>query len=72
MSIKVESLFKMNYKELKEEPKEPKEPTRHCIAYAEIISTLVMTAMMCGTLLLTTQMWVNERQEELGYLRANP
>ena len=65
----------MVYKELKEEPEEPeepKQPTRNCVAYAEIISTLVMTAMMCGTLLLTTQMWVQERQEELGYLRANP
>ena len=71
MSIKVESLFKMSYKELKEEPKQP-EPTHNCIIYAEIITTLVMTAMMCGTILLTTQMWVNERQVELGYLRANP
>lgn len=68
----------MVYKELKEEPEqpvepvEPKQPTRNCVAYAEIISTLVITAMICGTLLLTTQMWVNERQEELGYLRANP
>ena len=64
----------MVYKELKEEPEEPKEQpkTSNCIAYAEIISTLVMTAMKCGTLLLTTQMWVNERQEELGFLRANP
>lgn len=61
----------MVYKELKEKPEEEKSP--HCVAYAEIISTLVITAMMCGTLLMSTSMWVAERQAEMTFLRgANP
>lgn len=58
----------MAYKELKEEP--PK-PTHNCVTYAEIISTMVIAAMICGTLLLTTQMWLQERQGELVYLRGS-
>ena len=68
----------MVYKELKEKPEEEKsvdtkQPTPNCIAYSEIISTLVITAMMCGTLLMSTSMWVAERQAEMTFLRgANP
>lgn len=69
----------MSYKELKEKPEEEKsvdteQPTRsYLIAYAEIISTLVMTAMMCGTLIMTTSMWVSERKAEMAFLRGvNP
>ena len=67
----------MVYKELKEEPEESEEPeeqpkTSNCVPYAELLSTLVAIAMVCGTLLLTTQMWIQERQDELVYLRANP
>ncbi len=58
----------MDYKELKEE--QPK-PTHNCVTYAEIISTVTMTAMMCGTLLLTTQMWVSERRAEMVFLRGS-
>jgi len=69
----------MSYKELKEKPEEEssvdtEQPTRsYIVAYAEIISTLVMTAMMCGTLIMTTSMWVSERKAEMAFLRgANP
>lgn len=67
----------MVYKELKEKPEEKKsvdteQPTRsNVIAYAEIISTLVMTAMMCGTLVMTTSMWVSERKAEMAFLRGS-
>ena len=61
----------MVYKELKE-PKEPKEPKPVQpdvrVVYAEIVSTLLITAMLCGTLLITTSMWVSER--EMEYLRG--
>ena len=63
----------MSYKELKDDKETEPPKTSNGIAYAEIISTLIITAMMCGTIILTTQMWVQERQDELGYLRGvNP
>lgn len=62
----------MVYKELKEEPKEPKEPKRVQpdvrVVYAEIVSTLLITAMFCGTFLMTAHMMVSESQVE--YLRG--
>lgn len=62
----------MVYKELKEEPKEPKEPKlvqpNNSVAYAEYVTTLLIAAMICGTFLITTSMWVGERQVE--YLRG--
>lgn len=58
----------MAYKELKEEP--PK-PTHICVTYAEIISSVIIAAMVCGTLLLTSQMWLQERQSELVFLRGS-
>lgn len=72
MTIKGNLLFKMSYKELKEDNPEPPK-TSNCIAYAEIMSTLVMVGMFCGTLIMTTRMWVQEREIEVGYLRGiNP
>lgn len=60
----------MPYKELKEQPEQP---TRsNGVAYAEIITALLMAAMTCGTIIITTQMWIQERQSEVVYLRANP
>jgi len=57
----------MPYKQLEEQP------TRsNGVAYAEIISALLIAAMTCGTILITTQMWIQERQSEAVYLRANP
>lgn len=57
----------MPYKELQEQP------TRsNGVAYAEIISLLIVAAMTCGTILITTQMWIQERQSEAVYLRASP
>lgn len=69
MSIKVESLFKMSYKELKEKPEQPQ--TSICFAHADLLITLLMMGMMCGTVLLTTQMWVSERHDEMLYLRGS-
>lgn len=64
----------MVYKELKEEPKEPKEPKRVQpdvrVVYAEYMTTLLITAMFCGTLLITTSMWVSEREMEMTFLRG--
>lgn len=61
----------MSYKELKDEEAEPK--TSNGVAYAEIISTLIIAAMICGTLLMTTSMMVHERENEVNYLRGiNP
>ena len=56
----------MVYKELKEEPKEPKEPVQpnNSVAYAEYVTTLLIAAMKCGTFLITSSMWVGERQGE--------
>lgn len=63
----------MSYKELKDENKTEEPKNTSGVAYAEILSTLMITAMICGTLLLTTNMWVQERQAEMGFLRgSNP
>jgi len=71
MTIKEYCLFKMSYKELKDEDEQPK--TSNGVAYAEIISTLIIAAMICGTLLMTTSMMVHEREDEMSYLRGiNP
>ena len=53
----------MPYKELKEPNEQPR-----C---AELVTTLMVVAMVCGTLLLTTQMWIQERQTEIEYLRGD-
>lgn len=64
----------MSYKELKDDKDDKPEPkTSNCIAYAEIMSTLIMVGMFCGTLIMTTRMWVQEREMEVGFLRGiNP
>lgn len=74
MTIKGNLLFKMSYKELKDDKDDKPEPkTSNCIAYTEIMSTLVMVGMFCGTLIMTTRMWVQEREIEVSYLRGiNP
>ena len=58
----------MSYKELKDDKPEPK--TSNCIAYAEILSTLMMTAMVCATLLALQNMWVQEKHDELSFMRG--
>lgn len=61
----------MSYKELKDDKPEPK--TSNCIVYAEILSTLTMTAMVCATLLALQSMWVQEKHDEMIYMRGfNP
>lgn len=60
----------MSYKELKEEPNE-REKNSDCVAYSEIVGALIMTAMLCGTLLMTTRMWVGEHETELAYMRGS-
>ena len=60
----------MSYKELKEETNEHK-PSN--VVYAEILGAIMMTSIICGTLLMTTSMWIQERHSEIGYLRgSNP
>ena len=61
----------MSYKELKDETKTEEPKTSNGVAYAEIIGALMMTAMLCGTILMTTGMWIQERQDEIGYLRGS-
>jgi hypothetical protein len=61
----------MSYKELKED-KESEEPKNtNGVAYADIMGTILVTAMMCATVLITTSMWIQERQSELVYLRGS-
>ena len=75
MTIKVCQVCEMAYTKLEE-----REKTEHtsvsssnCVAYVEILGSLFMTAMVCGTLLVTTRMWVIERELEMTFLRgANP
>lgn len=61
----------MSYKELKDETKAEEPKTSNGVAYVEIISALMITAMLCGTVLMTTSMWIQERQSEIGYLRGS-
>lgn len=61
----------MSYKELKDETKAEEPKTSNGVAYVEIISALMITAMLCGTVLMTTSMWIHERQYEIGYLRGS-
>ena len=71
MTIKEYCLFKMSYKELKDEDEKPK--TSNGVAYAEILSTLVVVGMFCGTLIVTTNMWIQEQRAEMTFLRGvNP
>ena len=49
-----------------------KETPSNRVIYAELISTLLIVAMVCGTLLTTTSMWVNERAAEVSFLRGVP
>ena len=58
----------MSYKELKDDKPEPK--TSNCIAYAEIMSTLIMVGMLCATLLALQSMWVQEIHDELSFMRG--
>lgn len=64
----------MVYKELKEEPKEPKEPKPVQpdvrVVYAEIVSTLLITAMFCGTLLVMMSMMTSCDESQVEYLRG--
>ena len=62
----------MSYKELKDDKPEPPN-TSNCIAYAEILSTLMMTAMVCATLLALQNQWVQEKHNEMSFMRGfNP
>lgn len=62
----------MTVKELKTEESQSAPPSYSAI-YADVFTTIIVAAMMCGTILSTTHMWIQERQTELIYLRgANP
>ncbi len=62
----------MTVKEL--EPEETTDTTPNNTAiYADFFTMIIVSAMLCGTLIVTTQMWVSERQEEFTYMRGvNP
>ena len=61
----------MNYKELKDDTDAKTKPKpSDCVAYADIVGTLVIAAMLCATFLMVTSMWVNEHEAELEYLRG--
>lgn len=60
----------MSVKELKtEETKESSVPSSSAI-YADVFTTIIVAAMLCGTILSTTHMWIEERQTELMYMRG--
>ena len=64
----------MSYKELKDENNEKVIPKNsNCVIYVDILGTLVIVAMFCGTFLMVTSMWVKEHEADLEYLRGiNP
>ena len=69
-TIKEFCFFQMTVKELKtEETKESSVPSSSAI-YADVFTTIIVAAMLCGTILSTTHMWIEERQTELMYLRG--
>jgi len=39
--------------------------------YAELITTVIVVAMVCATMLTTTSMWVSESATEINYLRGS-
>jgi hypothetical protein len=61
----------MTYTELKDNPEENEHIVYRsdCVAYSEIVGALFITMMLCGTLLMITQMWVGKREMEINYLR---
>ena len=61
----------MTVKELKtEETKEETSTPSSSAIYADMFTTIIVAAMLCGTILSTTHMWIGERQTELMYLRG--
>ena len=59
----------MSVKELKSEETTNTTPNNTAI-YADFFTIIIVSAMLCGTLISTTQMWVSERHEEFTYLRG--
>ena len=39
-------------------------------AYADFFTTIIVAAMLCGTVISTTHMWIMERHEEFTYMRG--
>jgi hypothetical protein len=71
-TIKEFSFYKMPVKELKSEETTIIPPSNTAI-YADFFTVVIVAAMLCGTLISITQMWVSERHEEFTYMRsANP
>ena len=48
---------------MSEEKCDPVQETRR--VYADLFAALVIVAMLCGTIIATTHMWIEERQVEL-------
>ena len=67
MTIKLILLFKMSYKELKEEESD----TFTCLPYVELLVVMLVVAMICGTCIRVQDMWITERKYEVGYLRGS-
>ena len=55
----------MDYEKLEDENDEVKMK----VAYAEMITSLLMTAMLCTTLVLMTTLLVEERESEMSFFR---
>lgn len=71
-TIKEFSFFKMPAKELETEETTNTIPDNTAI-YADFFTTVIVAAMLCGTFISTTHMWIQERQVEFSYMRgANP
>ena len=63
----------MVYKELKEKPNEPKPVQPNVrVAYAEIVSALLITAMFCGTLLVMMSMMTSCDEHQVYLRGASP
>jgi len=38
--------------------------------YADFFTIIIVSVMLCGTVIITTQMWVSELHEEFTYMRG--
>lgn len=57
----------MSYKELVKQPEQAKPVS----APYDILGCILMVAMFCATLLMSTNMWIQQRQAEMAFLRGS-
>lgn len=59
----------MTVKELMSEETTNTTPNNTAI-YADFFTIIIVSVMLCGTVIITTQMWVSELHEEFTYMRG--